>query len=1142
LLWDRLEQRTLLNAADLDPTFGTGGSVTTGFPYDHAPTQARSVVIDSQGRAVVAGVVNDAPGNNVVVLARYITDGSPDTSFGNGGVVYTPISAGGGGFGGPEAAPIALDSTGRILVAGSYVWPPVYGPFGFDIGPASDFAVVRLEPDGTMDTSFGTGGMVTIDIGATDPNTGLPIHTYDSASGVAIQSDGEIVVSGTTIVPPSNPNGYSDDNFAVTRLNPDGSIDTSFGTNGRSSANFPVVNPSPYFTSTSYDTATSLALAPDGKIVVEGSTLSDFLNEFDDFAVARFNTDGSLDSSFGTGGLVYQDLNQANPGTIDDAYALLVQTDGKIVLGGEQGPNPYGNPSPGPNWALLRLNLDGTNDSSFGTNGLVLTPVPNMPQTDALSGIALQSDSRIVAVGFNQVTNFTGGNFINSNDVVLARYNTDGSLDTSFGSGGMVEVNPPVDHLSGYAVALQSSDGKIVVVGQDFTDPPFHAGFLVQRYNTDGSTDASYGSGGQTTTNFDGARNEPNVVKPLVLPDGKIVVAGSTSMSLDPQCCPAGGEDFGLVEYNHDGSLNTSFGTGGRVTTGFGFSPDLNTVSGISLVTIDGTPKILVTGSVVDIVTTPNSATYVYNFGLARYNLDGTLDTSFGTGGEVVINVGYNGTNDPNLPYLEGVGGMTVQSDGKIVVVGTIYVSGQAGVFKDDFGVVRVNPDGSLDSSFGNGGIVTTDMSPSGNPGTVPSFASTVAIQPNGKIVVGGEANFGDFALARYDRNGNLDRSFGTDGKVVQQDPSGFFFSGIVDMALQPDGKIVAVGSDSKNSLDFAVVRFTKQGNLDSSFGNGGIVTTDLTPSDSTSGSLNQDTATGVVLQPDGKIIVAGWTTNPGSYIDGSGFTPPMPALTRYNTDGSLDPTFGTGGVSIESALSINPYQRVAGVNIPQTSPAIDADGKILLPYPALGSAGQGTRFGLARFLGMDLAIAGPSAGTRGQRLTFTGSFDGQSTDVLSAVTWKFGDGTGLGVHGKFVNSGLTVTHVYRRPGTYTITLTVEFLGGATLTTSQQVTITSDAAAADTAGPGPAGSAVGRILDEAITSLVDGGVLNVSPVLRHEAVPEPSAPGVLSSGATRDRFYLDLARELLLDPLPGPKGVNITDETPMARAKRLSHF
>src|SRR5262249_1192340 len=149
----------------------------------------------------------------------------------------------------------------------------------------------------------------------------------------------------------------------------------------------------------------------------------------------------------------------------------------------------------------------------------------------------------IVAVGFNQVTNVVGPNFINSNDVVLARYNADGSLDPSFGSGGIVEISPPVDNLSGHAIALQPSDSRLVVVGQDFANPPFHGDFLVQRYNTDGSLDNDYGSGGQTTTSFNGLNNEPNVVKPLVLPNGDIIVAGSTSMSLNPQCCPTGGED-----------------------------------------------------------------------------------------------------------------------------------------------------------------------------------------------------------------------------------------------------------------------------------------------------------------------------------------------------------------------------------------------------------------------------------------------------------------------------------------------------------------------------------------------------------------------------------------------------------------------
>src|SRR5262249_24994732 len=209
----------------------------------------------------VSGGVTDAQGNDVIVLARYERDGRLDTSFGSGGVVSTPLQTGGGDFAGePEAAPIALDASGRILVAGDYTWPPVYGPYGFDIGRGPDFAVVRLEPDGTLDNSFVTGGMATIDIGATDPTTGLAVHSLHFASGLAVQSDGKIIVSGTTLA--ESESFVYDPNFAVARLNPDGSIDTGFGTDGRSIADFPVVS-SPYALPYSIDAATSLALAPD---------------------------------------------------------------------------------------------------------------------------------------------------------------------------------------------------------------------------------------------------------------------------------------------------------------------------------------------------------------------------------------------------------------------------------------------------------------------------------------------------------------------------------------------------------------------------------------------------------------------------------------------------------------------------------------------------------------------------------------------------------------------------------------------------------------------------------------------------------------------------------------------------------------
>ena len=567
-----------------------------------------------------------------------------------------------------------------------------------------------------------------------------------------------------------------------------------------------------------------------------------------------------------------------------------------------------------------------------------------------------------------------------------------------------------------------------------------------------------------------------------------------------------GVDDFGLAEYNPDGTLNTSFGTDGTVITDIfnqfnGGGPLNHAVSGLALEMVAGVPKMVVAGTAV--VQTSDGG--VVDFALRRYNLDGSLDTTFGNGGEITI------SPTTSQQFASGV---AVQADGKIVAIG--QVEDPSGNFNQSFCVVRVNTDGNLDSSFGKGGIVITDLTP---PGTSFFSASptSIAIQPDGRIVVGGSDSAGsNLALVRYKKDGKLDASFGNHG-IVMLDSSVPGFP-ITDMTLQSDGKIVAVGSHFTTFsptygpiFDFGVARFTSKGNLDPSFGTGGIVIIDLTPPGLNLQYSYDDNATGVVIQPDGKVVVGGWTSDPNTYPNANGFNPKMPTLVRYDTSGSLDPTFGAGGISI-TGLSGSTFQGMA----------LQPDGKILLPYTADANPWGGTDFGLARFLGMDLAIAGPVSGVRNKSLEFMGSFDGQQTDNTTGVTWQFGDGTTLKFHSASDPGALDVTHVYRKSGAYAVTLTVEFDGGGTLTTSWQVSIQpadlltdtdhpshADAVVKDTVSSGGRSDlALGNASGDSLTGGSGRGTLS-----RRGADLVVGRPG---GGAGKYSVYLDLALDILL--------------------------
>jgi uncharacterized delta-60 repeat protein len=217
---------------------------------------------------------------------------------------------------------------------------------------------------------------------------------------------------------------------------------------------------------------------------------------------------------------------------------------------------------------------------------------------------------------------------------------------------------------------------------------------------------------------------------------------------------------------------------------------------------------------------------------LVRYNANGALDTGFGTGGKVKAPPG-------------SANAAALQRDGKILAAGAVP-SGAA----TDFALARYNPNGTLDASFGTGGKVTTSIGP-GN-----DSISGIGVQADGKIVVGGTTFNGtseDFAVARYNANGSLDTTFGSGGKVTTS--LGAFNDRANDLALQPDGKIVVVGNTfkSKDAAAFAVVRYNANGTLDPTFGTGGKVITAVGAN---------DFAAAVAIQPDGKVLVAGNTSD----------------------------------------------------------------------------------------------------------------------------------------------------------------------------------------------------------------------------------------------------------------------------------------
>jgi uncharacterized delta-60 repeat protein len=308
----------------------------------------------------------------------------------------------------------------------------------------------------------------------------------------------------------------------------DGNLDTSFDDTG-------IVNEGSPFIS-----HYSVVVQPDGKILAAGQS---FASNFTiDYSVVRYNSNGSIDTSFATNGKLFADVDNRS----DLLPTLVLQPDGKFVIVGisknAQDRNMI---------ALLRFNANGTPDSSFGTNGRAFSAFTTSgTRGDTPSDAVLQPDGKIVVSGSWNGTAFC-----------IARWNADGSLDTNFGTGGnLCTITSPAGTGATHSIALQN-DGKIVVSGgftTSFTDP---FDFIVFRFNQNGSLDTSFDGDGYARTDLNGGND--NALSVIAKPDGKILAIGSARAVNAPDT------GFGLVQYNSDGSLDANFGTAGKSLTTF---------------------------------------------------------------------------------------------------------------------------------------------------------------------------------------------------------------------------------------------------------------------------------------------------------------------------------------------------------------------------------------------------------------------------------------------------------------------------------------------------------------------------------------------------------------------------------------------
>jgi uncharacterized delta-60 repeat protein len=727
---------------DRDQTGVFGAGVTVG-------GYSRTMTLQSDGKSIIGGSFSQWNGTNVGRIVRLNSDGTLDTTF---------TTNNGTGANASFVYEIAVQSDGKILVCGQFTaWN------GTTVG-----RIVRLNSDGTLDTAFTT-------------NTGTGANNI--VHSIAIQSDGKIVVCGSFTTWNGTTVGR------IVRLNSDGTRDTAFTTNTGTGANNAILSMiiqpdgkillggnSGFFTAwngtsvgaivrlnsdgtrdTAFTTNTGTggnnyiyirAVQSDGKILI-GGTVTNWKGTTVG-RIVRLNSNGTLDTTFTT---------NTGTGANNSTASIAIQSDGKILVGG------YFTAWNGTSInRIVRLNSDGTRDTTFTTNN-------GTGASGSVDSIAIQPDGKILVVGSFLAWNGTsvgrivrlnsdgtnsetsssfanntvysiaiqsdgkiviGGSFTTWNVTTvgrIVRLNSNGTLDTTFTTNtgtGAASTNNTVD-----SIAIQS-DGKILV-GGSFTTWNGTTVNRIVRLNSDGTRDTAF------TTNT-GTGTDNSIRSIAIQSDGKILVGGSFTTW--------NGTTVGrIVRLNSDGTRDTDFTT----NTGTG----ANSVVSSNSIAIQSDGKIVVCGSF-----SQWNGTIVGR--IVRLNSDGTRDTDFTT------NTG-TGANNSVLP-------ITVQPDGKILVSGHFTAWNGTTVGR----IVRLNSDGTLDTTF------TTNTGTGTN-----NIIRSIAVQSDGKILVSGQftswngTNVG--YIVRLNSDGTRDTTFTTNNGTGANNI-------VYSIAIQPDGKILVGG------------------------------------------------------------------------------------------------------------------------------------------------------------------------------------------------------------------------------------------------------------------------------------------------------------------------------------------------------------
>jgi uncharacterized delta-60 repeat protein len=780
----------------MDSSFGTNGVLKEkiGFPRFTIWTSC----IQDDGKIIIAGSAS-----NTLILSRFHTNGSVDNTFGNNGTSYPKIES-------QASATVVLKylPSGKILL-GRY-------------RESSGGQLFRLNSNGTVDSSFGTNGMAS-----------TPLSK--EVSDIGIQSDNKIVVCNSQ---------------GTFRFFPDGRLDQNFR-----NQNIPL----------------------DAQLLILSNDKILLFDKYSDGTIKkgpriyRYNSDGSVDKTFGNDGITSIDI----PRTY--RLKMKVRIDNSIDLG-MLIRNNYNEFSPDTiNLVLAHCKSDGRIDSSFGTEGIkkmnwrVHDLNYFLPQD-----FIFTSEDKILFAGTN----------INDKGIkqfAAFKINKDGTTDNSFGNNGIASVtNKDVSYAG--LLPLTQKDGKIIITGYEFGSGRFNV--AITRMESNGNSDNNFGQNGISVVPWGYDSNYSSIAQDMILKkDGKIITGGFSNNGMF--------KSIVLAQFNSNGVKDNTFGNNGQVNIPL----DEDTYWSVSSVSSWGqTYLYLVQDSQENTYALTPSHDFAQKNVLALYKFksNGNLDSAFGYLGKKRIQISSNGSR----PI-----GMVMQADGKLIIAGTTFRT-----LTDSTALVltRITSTGVIDPTFGNSGILKDKAFNTENEFRHYNQPRRLAIQSDGKILVTGKTNESlpiGFAVRRYNIDGSIDSKFGEFGSGMAKIKT--LYADATSIALQPDGKILVGGNGWNGGM--CAVRYETNGFLDETFGNRGIKTNIA----STSG-LNQ-----ILLQPDGKIVLLGTR---GIEDDEEFFI----TVARLVTDGGIDSSFSKyGSVTISEGRSNTS-------DLPGAM-AIDAKGRILI-------------------------------------------------------------------------------------------------------------------------------------------------------------------------------------------------------------------